>query len=122
MEQRKKHIKKLKSIIEKDSEYIYTGSWRSRALHLCDIADICQVFEYINYDGKEIPMEEHIHVDSKEIFYQLVGKTTFSDGTILSSGEFKVIEPNKKHGATIHRGGKGILIVHPPELEYAMGE
>jgi len=118
MSKRSDNIKKIRDIITREGEIIIAGSIKANPLNNIFTSDLCQIYECFNFDGKEIPMEEHIHKGSKEIFYQLTGESKFSDGEILRSGDIRIIQPGISHSVLLSKGAKAIVIVHPPEIAY----
>ena len=114
----KELINKIEDIAIIENHEVIGGSIQSRMLPLLYLGKECQIFEAIDKDGKEISMPLHVHEHSREIFYQVRGETTFSDGTILKEGEVKIIEMSEPHSPKIGPGGAMIVIVHPLEKAY----
>lgn len=114
-------IARLESILRKSNDYIVSGGWQFRQLHSNHLNGHCQVFECINSDKVGAPMGLHFHQNSKETFYQVVGETKFDDGTVIQSGEIKVILPGVPHSPILSSDGICIVIVQPIEEAYMGG-
>ena len=121
MSERKDAIKKLsQSVIFADGTIVQHG-WKIRYLDNIDSSLYCQVFECSSESGQDVCFPFHQHEKSEEVFYQVKGKSNFSDGQNLKPGELKVIPANVLHSVTLSSDGLCIIIVHPIENAYARG-
>lgn len=123
---RKKLISDLTEMVvvrKVDQFQVEVGSIYTRILPNLLTAHDCQIFESI-FNSKsqtESGIGPHVHLDSREIFYQLVGETAFTDGTVLKAGDIKIVEAGEGHGLQLAPGSRLITIAHPPIEELPKG-
>lgn len=107
-------IKKIEDIVIPINDKMgEVGSWGYRFLDNKLTYDECQVIEAYDKNGLSIPIEKHIHANSREIFYQIKGETTFDDESKILSGQIKILEPGEVHSPKISPGGAVVIIIHP---------
>ena len=119
MKIRDKHIKELESLFEFSGAGCDAGSSRTWFLNPHYFKGRIQIAECFDVDGKETPVDRHMHNSSFEIFIQLEGETYFvEDNTVLKEHETKVIPPGVDHTIVLRKGSKCIVVIHPPEEAY----
>jgi hypothetical protein len=93
----------------------HVGTWKMYLLNNSKTVKQCQIFECVSNNSIENGiMPLHYHEESQEVFYQLVGNTTFSDGIVINPGEVRILKPKQVHSCILSPDGVCIVIVHPP--------
>lgn len=128
MEVRKRHINELEQMVKINKNLdqtvdILAKSFMAKSLNNVLTREYCNVVECI-YNGDIDSLGNgwvrgHVHEESQEVFYQILGETSFNDGTTIKSGEFKIIPKGVSHMVKMEEGSVAIVIIHPPikELE-----
>ena len=120
--ERQKVVERLDKIIKINGggKRILVGSWDCNILPNLNTTSSCQIIECV-YSGSPGPMKEHTHENSTELFWQLTGTTTFSDGVVLHAGEHRIVPPKTLHSLELSEDGSVIVLVHPVETAYPLG-
>lgn len=81
----------------------------------------CQVIECVHNGDKDVHVNNHAHLASRQIIYVLEGTIELSDGNCLTKGEVKIYEPNIEHSFKVKPKTCCIIIYHPPETLFKKG-
>lgn len=128
MEVRKRHISELEKMVKIHKNLdrtvdILAKSFKAKSLNNVLTKDYCNVVECVyNNDINSLGdgwVARHAHDEEQEVFYQIIGKTYFDDGTEINAGEFKIIPKGVSHMVRMGEESVAIIIIHPPikELE-----
>ena len=113
------HIRRLESLTPVINTVIFDGEAVQQLFNPITHT-LCQVYEYyvLAASSRNHKVADHYYEDSDELFYVITGELKFNDGTVLKTGDHRLIKAGTEHGCTLSKEGKVIIIARPPVPEY----